>query len=158
MAKKAVVTPWEVKGDIDYDKLVKEFGVSPMRELPAVFNKNLLFRRNIVFAHRDIQRILEAVKSKKKFVMMTGLMPSGKFHLGHMMVAQQMIFWQKMGAKIYITVADVESYNARGQSIKESRKIAEEEYIKNYIALGLKPKNCEIYLISYVVIFFEKNV
>jgi|TARA_B100002003_G_C14143865_1_gene549978 tryptophanyl-tRNA synthetase len=148
MAKKAVVTPWEVKGDIDYDKLVKEFGVSPMRELPAVFNKNLLFRRNIVFAHRDIQRILEAVKSKKKFVMMTGLMPTGRFHIGHMILAQQMIFYQKLGAKLYIAVADVEAYLARGQSIEESRKIAIEEYVLNYIALGLKPENCEIYFQS----------
>tara|TARA_Y100000310_G_scaffold285080_1_gene308272 strand:- start:1677 stop:2786 length:1110 start_codon:yes stop_codon:yes gene_type:complete len=148
MVKKAIVTPWEVKGDIDYDKLVKEFGVSPMKELPGAFNKNLLFRRKIVFAHRDIQRILEAVKGKKNFVMMTGLMPTGKFHIGHMILAQQMIFYQKLGAKLYIAVADVEAYLARGQSIEESRKIAIEEYVLNYIALGLKPENCEIYFQS----------
>ncbi|MAG08497.1 tryptophan--tRNA ligase [Candidatus Woesearchaeota archaeon] len=148
MAKKSIVTPWEVKGDIDYDKLVREFGISPMKELPSVFNKNLLFRRNKVFAHRDIQRILEAAKNKKKFVMMTGLMPTGKFHIGHMILAQQMIFYQKLGAKLYIAVADVESYLTRGQSLEESKKIAINEYILNYIALGLKPENCEIYFQS----------
>jgi len=146
--KEFKVTPWEVSGEIDYDRLVKEFGVSPMKELPDVFNKNVLFRRKIVFAHRDIQRILESIKAKKPFAMMTGLMPTGKFHIGHMLLAQQMIFYQSLGAKIYIAVADVEAYNARGQSLEESRKIAVEQYITNYIALGLNPKNCEIYFQS----------
>ncbi|MFC1801071.1 tryptophan--tRNA ligase [Nanoarchaeota archaeon] len=149
MSKKAVVTPWEIKGDIDYDKLAKEFGVEMLKQLPDVFNENVLFRRKVVYAHRDFGRIMSAMKDKKPYVMMTGLMPSGKFHIGHMMLAQQMIFHQKMGAKLYIAVADIESYNARGQSLEESRKIAVEEYIINYIALGLKPKNCEIYFQSH---------
>ncbi len=140
--------PWEVSGEVDYEKLVKKFGVSHLKELPEIFNKNILFRRKIVFAHRDIQRILEAVKNKKPFVMMTGLMPTGKFHIGHMILAQQMIFYQKLGAKVYIAVADLEAYNIRGQSLEESRKIALNEYIPNYIALGLKPFNCEIYFQS----------
>jgi tryptophanyl-tRNA synthetase len=142
------LTPWEVKGEINYEKLIKEFGLFPLKQLPDIFEKNLLFRRKIIFAHRDIQRILESIKDKKKFVMMTGLMPTGKFHLGHMILAQQMIFYQKLGAKIYIAVADVEAYNARGQSLEESKKIAIEQYITNYAALGLKPENCEIYFQS----------
>jgi tryptophanyl-tRNA synthetase len=142
------ITPWEVSGEVDYEKLIKRFGVSHLRELPRVFNENLLFRRKIVFAHRDIQRILETIKAKKPFVMMTGLIPTGKFHIGHMILAQQMVFYQKLGARIYIAVADLEAYNARGQSLEESRKIALEDYIPNYIALGLKSTNCEIYFQS----------
>jgi tryptophanyl-tRNA synthetase len=148
MKKETKLTPWEVEGDINYEKLIREFGLSPIKQLPDIFEKNLLFRRKIIFAHRDIQRILESIRDKKKFIMMTGLMPTGKFHLGHMILAQQMIFYQKLGAKIYIAVADLEAYNARGQSLEESRKIAIEQYITNYIALGLKPENCEIYFQS----------
>ncbi len=148
LKKEMKVTPWEVSGNVNYDKLIKDFGVSKMKQLPEIFNKNLLFRRNIIFAHRDIQRILEAIKNKKKFVMMTGLMPTGKFHLGHMILANQFIFYQKLGAKIYIAVADIEAYNSRGQSLEESRKIAFEEYISNYVALGLDLKKCEIYFQS----------
>lgn len=150
MTKKEVqsrVTPWEVSGKLNYEKLIKKFGVSHLQKLPNVFEKNHLFRRKIVFAHRDIQRILEAVKAKKKFSMMTGLVPTGKFHIGHMIVAQQMTFWQSLGARIYIAVADIEAYNARSQSLKDSKEIAQ-DYIKNYIALGLKRKNCEIYFQS----------
>ncbi|MFA5174361.1 MAG: tryptophan--tRNA ligase [Candidatus Pacearchaeota archaeon] len=145
--EKQVINPWEVSGKIDYNKLIREFGVTPLKNIPE-FEKEILFRRRFIFAHRDIQRVLDAVKNKKKFVMMTGLMPTGKFHLGHMLVAMQMVFYQKLGAKIYIAVADIEAYNARGQSLEESRKIALEYYIPNYIALGLKPENCEIYFQS----------
>ncbi len=140
--------PWEVKGDINYDKLIKEFGIQPLKSLPQVFMDNILFRRNTVFAHRDIGRILTRIKDKKPFVMMTGLMPTGKFHIGHMLLAQQFIFYQSLGAKLYICVADVEAYHARNQSLEDSKKIALEEYITNYIALGLKPENVEIYFQS----------
>ena len=80
--------------------------------------------------------------------MMTGLMPSGNFHLGHMILAKQMIFYQKLGAKLYIAVADLEAYNARGMSLEELRKVAIDQYLINYIALGLNPKNCDIYFQS----------
>ena len=66
------VTPWEVEGKIDYQKLIKEFGLQPLQHLPEVFNKNLLFRRGIIFAHRDFKFIAEAIEQKKPFVMMTG--------------------------------------------------------------------------------------
>ncbi|MEK6945214.1 MAG: tryptophan--tRNA ligase [Nanoarchaeota archaeon] len=142
------VTPWEVQGSVDYDKLIKEFGVSPLKELPSVFNDEILFRRKLVVGHRDIQKILEAMKSKKPFVVMTGLMPTGKFHIGHLTIARQFIFYQKLGAKLYIAVADLEAYNARGQSLEDSRKNAIEDYLLNYIALGLSPKNCDFYFQS----------
>jgi len=151
MAKEASsfkVTPWEVSGDIDYEKLSKEFGIKPMPKLPAVFEENVLFKRKVIFAQRDFEKILEAIKVKKKFVMMTGLMPTGKFHLGHMLLAQQMIFYQKLGAKLYIAVADLEAYNARQKSLKELREAAIDQYLLNYIALGLKPENCEFYFQS----------
>ncbi|MFO7710871.1 MAG: tryptophan--tRNA ligase [Candidatus Woesearchaeota archaeon] len=141
------VTPWEVTGKIDYEKIIKDFGVSPIEELPEQFN-DLLFRRKKIFAHRDFDRVLSAIREKKPFIMMTGLMPSGKFHIGHMILAKQMLFYQKLGAKVYITVADIEAYNARGQSLEESRKIAIEEYLLNYAALGLDLEKCNIYFQS----------
>lgn len=145
-----VFNPWEVTGDIDYQKLVRDFGVQELDSttLPQQFQNNVLFRRKVVFAHRSFGQIVDAIQNKKPFVMMTGLMPTGKFHIGHMLLAQQMIFYQNLGAKIYIAVADIEAYNARNQSLVESRDIAIDQYILNYIALGLKPENLEIYFQS----------
>ncbi len=142
------VTPWEVSGTIDYGKLIEEFGLSPIGKLPEAFSEDLLFKRKKVFAHRDFQRILERIKEKKKYAMMTGLMPTGKFHIGHMILAKQFLIHQKLGARLYVAVADIEAYHARSQALDASRKIAIEEYITNYIALGLKPKHCDIYFQS----------
>ncbi|MBU0456945.1 MAG: tryptophan--tRNA ligase [Nanoarchaeota archaeon] len=144
----AKVTPWEVKGKVDYDKLIKKFGLQPLRYLPEQFHKHLLFRRGIIFAHRDFKRIAEAIEQNKPFVMMTGLMPSGRFHFGHKMVADQIIFYQKLGAKIYLAVADIEAYNSRDPNMKNLRKTAIEEYLKNYVALGLDIKKCDFYFQS----------
>lgn len=144
----SIVNPWEVKGNVNYEKLMKEFGIKPIPELPNKFNEDILFRRKIIFAHRDFEAILESISKKKKFVMMTGLMPSGKFHFGHMIVALQMIFYQNLGAKLYIAVADLEAYGNRKKSLEELKKIAIEDYLMNYIALGLSPKNVDFYFQS----------
>ncbi len=142
------ITPWEIKGKVDYNKLIKDFGLKPLQHLPPQFQKNLLFRREIIFAHRDFKQIVDVVENKQPFVMMTGLMPSGKFHFGHKLVADQIIFYQSLGARIYLAVADLEAYNSRNQNLKELKETALKEYLMNYIALGLKPKNCDFYFQS----------
>ena len=144
----AIVTPWEVKGEIDYNKLIRDFGLQEFKELPKECNKLPLFRRGIIFAHRDFGRISEAIKQKKRFIVMTGLMPSGKFHFGHKMVAEQLVFYQSLGAKIYLTVADIEAYNSRIPDMKALQQIAIEEYLTNYLALGLDLKKCDFYFQS----------
>lgn len=141
------VTPWEVKGDVDYSKLIKKFGLRELSHLPRVFQKEVLFRRGHVFAHRDFEKIVDAIEKKKKFIMLTGLMPTGKFHLGHALIAKQIVFYQNLGAKVYVTVADLEAYSLRGQGLEESNKIAA-DYISNYIALGLNLKKCDVYFQS----------
>jgi tryptophanyl-tRNA synthetase len=144
----ATVTPWKVEGKIDYAQLMKQFGLQPFGKVSQKFNDLLLFRRKMIFAHRDFDRITAAIKARKPFAMMTGLMPSGKFHFGHKMVAEQMIFYQSLGAKVYVTVADVEAYNSRASDMVELRKIAVEEYLLNYLALGLDLKKVDFYFQS----------
>ena len=148
MKKEFIVTPWETKGKIDYNKLVKEFGLQYLKNLPQSLKESLLFRRDIIFAHRDFNRIIDCIQNKKPFIMMTGLMPSGKFHFGHKIIADQIILYQKLGAKIYLAVADLEAYNSRNPNLQELRKIAIEEYLLNYIALGLNIKKCDFYFQS----------
>ncbi len=148
MTKDVKITPWEVSGKVNYSKLIREFGIKSIFKLPKIFNENVLFRRKVIFAHRDFEKILNCIQNKKKFAMMTGLMPSGKFHLGHMILAKQFVFYQKLGAKLYIAVADLEAYNTRKQSFEEMRKVAIDQYLLNYIALGLNPKNCDFYFQS----------
>jgi len=145
---KNVVTPWEGKGKIDYERLIKEFGLKHFKEVPKKVKDFLLFRRNIIFAHRDFQQITDAIEKKKSFAMITGLMPSGKFHFGHKIVADQIIFYQSLGAKVYLAVADIEAYNTRNTDLKELQNTAVKEYLTNFVALGLDLKKCDFYFQS----------
>jgi len=146
---KETIDPWGKMDVKDYDKLSREFGIEKFESFAKKLPEpHISMRRGAVFGHRDFGRIAEAIAHKKPYVMMTGLMPSGKFHLGHMMLAEQIIYYQNYGAQIFLCVADIEAYNTRNGTLKELRKVAIEEYLLNYIALGLKPKNCDFYFQS----------
>jgi len=143
------IDPWKAQDIKDYSKLMEQFGIQDFsRVVKKLPEPHLLMRRGIIFGHRDFDRILDAVKKRKPFAMMTGLMPSGKFHLGHKALAEQFIYYQKLGAELYICVADIEAYNMRRKPLDELRKIAIDEYLINYIALGLKPKKVDFYFQS----------
>jgi len=142
------IDPWSSAQYENYSRLrekfgIKEFSINEWGSLPNVPH---LFRRGIVFGHRDFNRIKSAIEEKRPWALLTGLMPSGRMHLGHKMVIDQIIYYQSVGADIFIAVADIEAYATRGYSLEEAKKLAVNEYITNYIALGLKP--CRIYFQS----------
>ncbi len=144
------IDPWSSTTYQDYSRLRDEFGIQEFsddlyKDLP---HPHKLLRRGIVFGHRGFESIRDAVLERKPWAILTGLMPSGRMHLGHKMVIDQVIYYQSIGADIHIAIADIESYATRGYSLKETEKLAVNEYIKNYIALGLKPNNCHIYFQS----------
>lgn len=147
---KLEINPWGTEDVKDYEKLAKEFGIQPFAPLlKRMRQPHLLMRRGLVFGHRDFDKILDALKRKESYAMMTGLMPSGKFHLGHKILAEQIIYHQQvLGGKVFLCVADIEAYNMRLNNMEALRKTAIEEYLLNYIALGLKPKNCDFYFQS----------
>lgn len=135
------IDPWG-SGDIeDYRKLMDAFGIEPMDKYRSRFQDNHYIRRGIIFGHRDFGKIANAITHKEPYAMMTGLMPSGKFHFGHKMVADEIIWFQQHNAKIFVCAADVESYLMRDISFEEAKNIAVTEYLENYLALGLKPKD-----------------
>ena len=144
------IDPWSSTTYQDYVRLRDEFGIEEFNDVlwNDLPNPHKLLRRGIVFGHRGFQLIHDAVINDKPWAILTGLMPSGKMHLGHKMVIDEVIYYQNLGADIFIAVADIESFATRGYTLKETKELAMEEYIKNYIALGLKPKNCRIYFQS----------
>jgi len=148
--------PWG-KGVIeDYENLFKEFGIESFDKYQERFSDNRYVRRGIIFGQRDYSRIAEAIDKKKRFAMMTGLMPSGKFHFGHKMVADQIIWYQKMNADTFICAADLEASVVRDIGLQEARKIAIEEYLTNYVALGLTEKNLTFWFqTDYVVPYYR---
>lgn len=142
------INPWSSAQYQDYNRLREQFGIQELtselwRDMPE---PPYFFRRGIVFGHRDFHRIARAVQHDEPWALMTGLMPSGRMHLGHKMVLDQILYYQRVGADIFIAVADIEAYATRNYTLKEAKQLALEEYITNYIALGLEP--CTVYFQS----------
>lgn len=95
-----IVTPFDVSGGVDesgkllpvdYDKLVQQFGASPLT--PAILERfekvtghrpHRFMRRGIVFSHRDLTKILDLHEKGKPFYLYTGRGPSSdSMHVGH---------------------------------------------------------------------------
>lgn len=144
------IDPWSSSTYQDYSKLRDEFGIEEFTEdlWKSFPETHRLLRRGVIIGQRGFDLIKDAVTNKKPWAILTGLMPSGKMHLGHKMVIDEVIYYQKLGADINIAVADFESYATRGLTIVQTKKYALEEYISNYIALGLKPEKTRIYFQS----------
>ena len=144
------IDPWSSTTYQDYTRLRDEFGIEEFSEdlYKDLKNPHKLLRRGVIFGHRGFKKIKEAVINNKPWAILTGLMPSGKMHLGHKMVIDQVIYYQSLGADINIAVADLESFATRGYTLEQTKKYALEEFISNYIALGLKPEKTRIYFQS----------
>ncbi|MCJ7478918.1 MAG: tryptophan--tRNA ligase [Candidatus Nanohaloarchaeota archaeon QJJ-7] len=143
------IDPWGSIQIENYEETMEKFGIEPLKDLKdRIPDKNRYIRRDIIYGHRDFGRVLDAMEEGNDWSMMTGLMPSGNFHFGHKMLADQFVWYQEMGAELYIAVADVEAYLTRDMSLEQAREIAIEEYLKNYIALGLEPENVNFYFQS----------
>ena len=141
------IDPWGSSQSTDYSRIIEKFGLSSMEGV-TLDSPSRLHRRGVVFAHRDLDMILEAKRLGSPFGVLTGLMPSGKMHLGHSMVIDQVKWFQEQGGDVTIAVADLESTATRGISLEEGRRIASEEYVANYAALGLDPEKTTVYFQS----------
>jgi len=147
MAEK-IIDPWGSELVEDYEKIVKDFGLE-IFDCKIFPHPNKIMRRGVVFAGRDLKQIANAIKSKKKFYVLSGIMPSAdKIHFGNKMVVENMRYFQEQGAEAYILVADLESAAARGVSLKEAKERALNFHIPAFIALGLDPKKTKFYFQS----------
>ena len=147
MAGDVSIDPWSSNQSTDYNRIIEQFGLE-MVDYSVLPNPHMLHRRGIVFAHRDLNLILDAHSSGNPFGVLTGLMPSGRMHLGHKMVIDQVKWFQEQGADVSIAVADLEAHATRGLSLEECRRVALEEYVSNYAALGLDVENTSVYFQS----------
>ena len=141
------IDPWASKGIKNYDEICEKFGLEKI-DHTTLPEPTHLHRRGIIFAHRDLDSILNARKAGKPFGVLSGLMPSGQMHLGHKMVIDQAKWFQDLGGDVTIAVADLEAHATRGLSLEKCRKYAVEEYISNYAGMGLNPDRTSIYFQS----------
>lgn len=147
MNKKAFeVNPWDVKGEIDYDRLIRDFGLSAIDEkLIKRIEKHtkdvhFMLRRKVFFAHRDLNWLLDEYEKGNKFFLYTGCGPSGPIHLGHL---QTWLFtkWLQdtFGIELWFQFTDDEKFLFKDKSYEEIQKWTYENML-DVAAIGFDPK------------------
>ncbi len=136
------VTPWDVTGEVNYEKLVKDFGTSFIND--KIHNRlktaHPLLRRGIYFSHRDFDKWLEAHDAGKKVSVLTGRGPSERMHLGHLvpfLVAKSL--QDEFDCEVFIPISDDEKFYVKDQLTYENAISYSEDNILDLIALGFKP-------------------
>ncbi len=143
------VTPWEVKGEIDYDRLVEKFGTSHitpelLSRMPGA-DENLFLRRGIFYSHRDLDWLLDNYRRGRHFYLYTGRGPSSSTHLGHMI---PWIFTRQLqvmfDAKLYFQMTDDEKFLFKDQLTLEDTSRATYDNMLDIIAVGFDPSKTKI--------------
>jgi len=146
VAEEFVVTPWEVRGRVDYDKLINIFGTQPItRELldrieGLAGELHVLLRRGVFFSHRDLDLVLDDYINGRGFFLYTGRGPSGPMHIGHLIpFILTKWFQDKFRVNVYIMITDDEKYwDEPGMSLRDVRRWAYENTL-DIIAVGFDP-------------------
>jgi tryptophanyl-tRNA synthetase len=143
--KKTVLDPFGTSVVADYERLYKEFGIEPFKTLLSeVFDSSFYMKRGIIFGHRDFDRIVNAMRKKEEFAVLSGIKPTGEFHLGTLMTAKEIIYFQQQGAKTFYCIADIEAYEDNNISFEKSEEISIDN-VADLLALGLDPKQAYVY-------------
>lgn len=143
--QKTVLNPYGTTIIEDYERLYKEFGIKPFKPLLSqIPNPSKYMRRDIIFGHRDFDRILHAIKARETFAVMSGIKPTGEFHLGTLMTAQEVIYFQKQGGMAFYCIADIEAYEDNNISFEKSQQFAVSN-VADLLALGFDPNQGLIY-------------
>lgn len=142
-----IVTPWEVRGKVDYERLIHEFGTQPLtEELIQRVSKytgklHLQLQRRLFFSHRDLDFVLDLYDKGVKFVLYTGRGPSGPVHIGHLIPWIFTKYLQeKFDTRLYFQMTDDEKFLVDDQNkLPEMTKFAYENAL-DLVALGFEPE------------------
>ncbi|KAK2759919.1 hypothetical protein FQN54_002655 [Arachnomyces sp. PD_36] len=157
------VTPFDVSGGVDetgkllpvnYDKLIKEFGATPISpELLVRFEKvtgkkpHRFMRRGIVFSHRELNLILDRYEKGQPFYLYTGRGPSSdSMHVGHTVPFEFTKWLQDVfDVPLVIMLTDDEKYmHSPKIDIDDARRYAKQNAL-DIIAVGFDMKKTFIF-------------
>lgn len=134
------INPWANQQTLDIQRLFSEFGIEPIDDILGMLPDIPYFmKRGIVIGHRDYTPIAGCIRDKKPFHILTGFMPSGHPHLGHLMVMKEVVWHVRQGGNGYITIADREAHAVRDTSWEKCKEFGK-EYLACLYALGFEGK------------------
>ena len=148
-----IVTPWEVKGKVDYMKLVNQFGTelidNPLIEKIENLTQTPIhpwIKRNIFFTHRGLNTIIEALEKNENIFLYTGRGPSSNsLHLGHLI---PFIFtkWlqETLKCTLVIQISDEEKFAFKKKDFQEIYNYGRENS-KDIASIGFDPESTFIF-------------
>lgn len=137
----SIVTPWEVTGPVDYDKIVSQFGAQLITsELVAKIERKThrrahhFLRRSIFFSHRDLDVLLDG---EKDFYLYTGRGPSSDaLHFGHLVPLLFTRYLQEaFDVPLVVQLTDDEKFLFKDLTLEETQLYAREN-ARDILALG----------------------
>jgi len=171
------VTPFDVSGGVDetgkllpvdYDKLVREFGATPIT--PALLERfekatgkraHRFLRRGIVFSHRELEKILDRYEKGEPFYLYTGRGPSSdSMHVGHAVPFEFTKYLQDaFDCPLIIMLTDDEKFmHSPKITIDDAKRFAREN-AKDIIGIGFDPAKTFIFSdFSFVGGAFYENM
>jgi tryptophanyl-tRNA synthetase len=140
------VDPYNVEGQINYDRLIDEFGIkkiSPqlLKRIKKITGElHPYLKREIFFAHRDLEKLLDAYEQGKKFYLYTGCGPSGPIHIGHYSIWSFAKWLQdKFNAELWFQFTDDEKFLYKNKTYEEIQEWTKENML-DVAAIGFDPK------------------
>lgn len=150
MSAEMIVTPWEVKGELDYNKLVEQFGTQPLNEnlikrIEKIAGKSHIFLdRQYYYSHRDLPWFLDEFEKGNEVCLYTGRGPSGNTQLGHLTPYLFTKYLQEaFDCDLYFQMTDDEKFLVKPKSMEEIQ-LHMHENILDVIAIGFNPKKTHI--------------
>jgi tryptophanyl-tRNA synthetase len=149
--KEFKVTPWEVEGEIDYNKLIENFGTQTITPEILMKVKDLIgeihpmLKLQYFFSHRDFDWILSKYENGDKFYLYTGRGPSGMIHMGHLLPWIFTKYLQdKFNVKLLFQITDDEKFLYGQDRTLEEIKHYTYENILDIIAVGFDRRKTKI--------------
>src|SRR3989338_3503278 len=148
-----IVTPWEVSGHVDYEKLIMEFGTSHItkglleRIEKAAGETHFMLDRKVFFSHRDLDWLLDKYEKGEQFALYTGRGPSGDTHLGHLLPWVFTKWLQyKFDVELYFQITDDEKFVVKeNMDLSETTRLGYDNAL-DVIALGFDPDKTFIFV------------
>ncbi|KAL3229793.1 Tryptophan--tRNA ligase, cytoplasmic [Nakaseomyces bracarensis] len=175
--KGQVVTPWDVAGavdengvaqEIDYTKLISQFGTKPINE--ETLNRfeqvtgqkaHHFLRKGLFFSERDFNKILDLYEQGKPFFLYTGRGPSSdSMHMGHMIPFLFTKWLQEVfDVPLVIELTDDEKFLFKQKLTIDDVKGYARDNARDIIAVGFNPENTFIFSdLEYMGGAFYENV
>eukprot|EP01084_Bolivina_argentea_P152016 265247_1 len=151
-----------------YNRLCEEFGctlldTSKLNLIQKLTNTkpHTMLRRNIYYAHRDLETVLKSYANGEKFYLYTGRGPSSaSMHLGHMIPFLFTKYLQEaFGVVCVIQITDDEKffYKANIKTLEDAYKYGIEN-IKDIIAMGFDINKTFIFMDTQYIQFMYPNI